>query len=93
MWHHRVVQNRNFLFLLISQTLFLQARKLQRCYAKQKDCESYETLKKAANTEQEFPQRLLVVPEEVENKDQSDGQTEWDEEFTRKYKEDLQKGL
>ena len=55
----------------------------------QRDCQSLEILKREANTEQENPARLLVIPEEVENKDTSDGKTEFDEEIMKKYKMSL----
>ena len=43
----------------------------------------------AADTEQARPSRLLVVPEEVEGKDASDGADQFDPDVMEKYKAQL----
>lgn len=42
-----------------------EARKFQKCMAKQTECTEYEILQKALNSEKALPQRVLVVPETI----------------------------
>jgi len=64
-----------------------KARQIKRCMNAQDSCMSFEAIRKEASGDaaagEEKP-RLIVNPDFVENKDQSDGSTQWDPEVEEK---------
>ncbi|TRY80330.1 hypothetical protein TCAL_10178 [Tigriopus californicus] len=46
-----------------------EARKFQKCMAKQSECKEYEILQKALKSEKAEPQRIIVVPEAIQVED------------------------
>ena len=58
-----------------------------------KGCQEREVLASELKNggEDSSSKRILVIPETVEGKDTSDGKTEWDEDFMKKYEEEAAK--